>query len=189
MVKYKNLFVGAGILASSLLISGCNQTVNDFSQVTPPRALPSTPNDPVSSNRLPPVNSNQQPTDNQLASAPLTPENKQRIQNEQRIANNEQLPESTIKITREALAGSWQVPTDGLDCRIILAFTKWSGGYRAATRKCVSPEIQAINAWDVKDQSVVLVDQSGNEVARLFAHQAGRYDGRTTKGEAVSFVR
>ncbi|MCP4183487.1 MAG: AprI/Inh family metalloprotease inhibitor [Hyphomicrobiales bacterium] len=189
MAKKNSLFIIAGFLVVGAVLSGCNRSLNSITPVAPPRALPSTPAERVSSNQLPPVNSNQQPpTEQSLASAPTTPENQKEAQNVQVTANSNQ-DSSSIKISREALAGSWQVPTDGLDCRIILAFTKWSGGYRAATRKCVSQEMQAVNAWDVKDQTVVLVDQSGNEIARLFAKQTGRYDGRTASGEAVSFVR
>ncbi|MBO8142886.1 MAG: AprI/Inh family metalloprotease inhibitor [Firmicutes bacterium] len=189
MVKKYNSILVAGLVVVSTILAGCNRSLNSIAPVAPPRALPSTPAEPVLSNQLPPVNSGQQPPENQsVANAPTTPENQQNVQ-VANVATNPNQPTSTLKISREALAGSWQVPTDGLDCRIILAFTKWSGGYRAATRKCISPEIQAINAWDVKDQTVVLVDQSGNEVARLFASQSGRYDGRTTSGEAVSFVR
>jgi len=189
MAKNNSLIIITGLLTAGVMLTGCNRSLNSITPVAPPRALASTPAEPVLSNQLPPVNSNQQSNaERSLAKAPTTPENQQKIQNDQ-VASNLDQDASTIKISREALAGSWQVPTDGLDCRIILAFTKWSGGYRAATRKCVSQEMQAINAWDVKDQTVVLVDQSGNEIARLFAKQSGRYDGRTTSGEAVSFVR
>jgi len=189
MTHKNSLSIMVGLLTAGVILTGCNRSLNSLTPVAPPRALPSTPAEPVLSNQLPPVNSNQQPPDQRsLANAPTIPENQRNVQNEQ-VASNLNQETSTIKISREALAGSWQVPTDGLDCRIILAFTKWSGGYRAATRKCVSQEMQAINAWDVKDQTVVLVDQSGNEIARLFAKQSGRYDGRTVSGEAVSFVR
>lgn len=91
--------------------------------------------------------------------------------------------------TREALAGSWNVPSDNAECRIILAFTKWSGGYRAATRRCTSPEIGTITAWDVKGQQVVLVDANGNTVARLYASAEERYDGTTNSGQRISFTR
>jgi len=189
MTKINSLILLTGLLVTSVMFTGCNRSLNSITPVAPPRALPSTPAVPVTSNQIPPIDSNQQaPVEQAQGNAPITPENQQKIQNQQ-IASNLNENNSNIKISREALSGSWQVPTDGLDCRIILAITKWSGGYRAATRKCISQEMQAINAWDVKDQTVVLVDQSGNEVARLFAKQSGRYDGRTTSGEAVSFVR
>ena len=181
MVNIKIPAIILAAVASSLILSGCTQSLSTVTAPSaPPRALPSTPSDAVISSQLPPLEAGQQ----QAASLPgENPTGEQDPNLSQQVASN------GPKITREGLAGSWQVPTDGLDCRIILAFTKWSGGYRAATRRCVSAEIQSVNAWDVKDQSVVLVDKSGNEIARLFATQAGQYNGRTTSGEAVSFVR
>ncbi len=185
--KFNAMF---GLLTVATVLSGCNQSLNSISPGAPPSALPSAPAQPVASGQLPPINTGQQPVANQqIASAPTTPDNQPIQQVDPNAANNGAPTASSVKITREGMAGSWQVPTDGADCRIILAFTKWSGGYRAATRRCTSPEIQTINAWDVKDQSVVLVDQSGNEVARLFGTGNGRYDGRTKNGEAVSFTR
>jgi hypothetical protein len=98
-------------------------------------------------------------------------------------------PPSTTPITREALAGTWTVASDNPECRIILAFTKGSGGYRAATRRCNTPEISAVTAWDVKDNRVVLVDAGGNQVASLASTGPERYDGSTAGGKPVSFSR
>jgi hypothetical protein len=186
MVKMNGILVIAGVLTAGIVLTGCNRSLNSIAPSAPPRALPSNPAEPVSANQLPPIDSSQQPNTDQ---AMIDGQSNPQPNVGENGAVNVTAPPNAPKITRESMAGSWQVPTDGLDCRIILAFTKWSGGYRAATRKCVSEEMQAINAWDVKDQTVVLVDQSGNEVARLFASQSGRYDGRTRAGDAVSFVR
>ena len=167
MAQLNNPIFAVALLATITLLVGCNQSLNSIAPTAPPAALPSAPAEPVASGQLPPINSNgqvdatgrnqaarQAAANQQIASAPVTPE----------IGNNATpVSEATLaalpdqqKYTREGMAGSWQVPTDGADCRIILAFTKWSGGYRAATRRCSSPEIQAINAWDVKDRSVIL---------------------------------
>ena len=174
-------------LVFTSLLTGCNQSLNSISPSAPPSALTPSASEPVATGQLPPINT-QPNTPPATAQAPTTPDNQPLV-----TANNSPTDKgpttSSFEVTREGLAGSWQVPTDGIDCRIILAFTKWSGGYRAATRKCQSPEIQSVNAWDVKDQSVVLVDQSGNQVARLFGTQSGRYDGRTSSGQPISFAR
>lgn len=187
MEKLKNPIFVIGLLSAGFLLSSCNQSLNSIAPNSPPQALPSAAAEPVNSGQLPPINSGQQPpVDQPVASAPSTPENQPLAPVDSAAID---ATSSNVKISREGMAGSWQVPTDSADCRIILAFTKWSGGYRAATRRCNSPEIQTINAWDVKDQSVVLVDQSGNEVARLFGTNSGRYDGRTKNGDPVSFTR
>ncbi len=197
MAQLNNPILTATILVSSLLLVGCNQSLNSISPTAPPAALPSAPAEPVASGQLPPINggqvdstgrnqaARQAAANQQIASAPVTPE----IESASPVSEPTRSTSGSTKVSREGMAGSWQVPTDGADCRIILAFTKWSGGYRAATRRCSSPEIQAINAWDVKDRSVVLVDQSGNEIARLFGANGGSYQGRTKSGQAISFTR
>jgi hypothetical protein len=189
MINKKFSAIVVAIIASSAILTGCNRSLNSIAPAAPPRALPSTPAENVDSSQLPPLVSNDQVTINNTGENLQQPPIDNTAANQSSVSPSQQLASGEQKITREALAGSWQVPTDGLDCRIILAFTKWSGGYRAATRRCISAEIQSINAWDIKDQSVVLVDKSGNEVARLFATQSGQYNGRTASGEPVSFVR
>ena len=93
-------------------------------------------------------------------------------------------------ISREAMAGTWTVASDNPDCRIILAFTKWSGGYRAATRRCNSdPNWAPVTAWDVKGDSVILVDSNGSQVASLYSAGPERYDGSMAGGAAISFTR
>ena len=183
MVKISSSIVVALLMTSATILTGCNKSINSFSPNAAPRPLPSVPAHTVASSELTPIN-NPQP----VVAAPTTPKVQQQVAAIDNAVDAGPTS-SSREITREGMAGSWQVPTDGHDCRIILAFTKWSGGYRAATRRCISAEMQAVNAWDVKDQSVVLVDQSGNEVARLFATQSGRYDGRTKGGYPVSFTR
>jgi hypothetical protein len=98
-------------------------------------------------------------------------------------------PAASAPVTREGMAGTWTVATDNPECRIILAFTKWSGGYRAATRRCNAPEIAAVSAWDVKDNKVVLVDANGNQVASLASTGPESYDGTTAGGAPVRFSR
>ena len=87
------------------------------------------------------------------------------------------------------MAGTWTVATDNPDCRIILAFTKWSGGDRAATRRCQSDELGALSAWDVKGDQVVLVDANGASVANLYSSGPQRYDGSTAGGNRISLTR
>ncbi|MCU0790470.1 MAG: protease inhibitor Inh/omp19 family protein [Nitratireductor sp.] len=98
-------------------------------------------------------------------------------------------PAPAAPVTREAMAGTWTVATDNPECRIILAFTKWSGGYRAATRRCNAAELSSVTAWDVRDNKVVLVDTNGNQVASLASTGPESYDGTTAGGKPVRFSR
>ena len=98
-------------------------------------------------------------------------------------------PKNTTPVTRQALVGAWTVSTGGSNCQIFLALTKWSGGYRAASRGCSAAAISDVQAWDVKGSQVVLVNSSGSNAATLFKSTESRYDGSTNGGGAISFSR
>lgn len=100
-----------------------------------------------------------------------------------------QPPANAAPVTREALVGAWTVSTGGASCQIFLALTKWSGGYRAASRGCSAAAISDVQAWDVKGSQVVLVDSSGSSAATLYKSNDSRFDGSTTSGGAISFSR
>jgi hypothetical protein len=87
------------------------------------------------------------------------------------------------------MVGAWTVSTDGSSCQIFLALTKWSGGYRAASRGCSAPAISDVQAWDVKNKQVVLVNSAGATAATLYRSSEQRYDGSTNGGGAISFSR
>lgn len=185
MSAFKFLLIAGTVLA----VSGCNSTSG---QNTRPQALVSVPTEPVVVGELQPagaINPEIQTPSGQVLGpdgqpVPIDPQT-----GNQQVANLAPPEAGGQKITREGMAGSWNVPSDNSQCRIILAFTKWSGGYRAATRRCNSPEIATITAWDVKGQRVVLVDNSGNMVASLYASGGSRYDGTTNTGKAITFSR
>ncbi|WP_066175056.1 protease inhibitor Inh/omp19 family protein [Hoeflea olei] len=92
------------------------------------------------------------------------------------------------ELTREALIGRWSAGTGGTSCDVFLSLTKWTGGYRAASRGCVGAAA-AIAAWDVQGKQVILADSSGNQVARLYQSASERYDGSTSAGQPISLSR
>jgi len=92
------------------------------------------------------------------------------------------------ELTREALIGRWSASSSGSTCDVFLSLTKWTGGYRAASRGCVG-NAAAISAWDVQGKQVILSDSSGNQVARLYQSASERYDGSTSTGEQISLSR
>ena len=98
-------------------------------------------------------------------------------------------PANAQPVTRQAMVGAWTVSTGGSSCQIFLALTKWSGGYRAASRGCSAPSISDVQAWDVKEKQVVLVNSAGSTAATLYRSSEQRYDGSTTTGGAISFTR
>ncbi|MDZ7823844.1 MAG: AprI/Inh family metalloprotease inhibitor [Ahrensia sp.] len=91
-------------------------------------------------------------------------------------------------VTKEALVGAWKVSTSGSSCQMFMALTKWSGGFRAASRGCPG-DAAAVTAWNVSGNRVVLSDTNGNEVATLFPTGSGAYNGQTKGGSAITLSR
>lgn len=92
------------------------------------------------------------------------------------------------QIKPESMIGRWTVTTSGSACDLFLSMTKWTGGYRAATRNC-SGIAADVSAWDVKGGQVVLSDNVGNQLASV--RQAGNqtYRGSTTSGQPITLGR
>ncbi|MCC0021775.1 MAG: protease inhibitor Inh/omp19 family protein [Nitratireductor sp.] len=182
------------LTVASLAIAGCTRSVNNT--LNPggvnPQRLPSAPVQPVQdAGQLPPPQE-VEPGQEMASVQPMDPTNPgmeaPSVVDQTGAAETAPQP-SAEPVTREGVSGTWIVASDNSDCRLILAFTKWSGGYRAASRKCVSPEISSVGAWDVKGQQVVLLDNGGNTVARLYRSGGERYDGTTNSGKPISFTR
>ncbi|HSO46288.1 MAG TPA: protease inhibitor Inh/omp19 family protein [Rhizobiaceae bacterium] len=178
-------FVAVGVLALAFL-GGCQRSVSSLD--TRAQSLPPAPVGVVEATPLDTAPPTQITPDQQVASLePIPPASA--VETPLPGAPQAVAPVAAAPVTREAMAGTWTVATDNPECRIILAFTKWSGGYRAATRRCNAPEIAAVSAWDVRDNRVVLVDANGNQVASLASTGPESYDGTTAGGTPVRFSR
>ncbi|GIL00505.1 MAG: hypothetical protein BroJett030_04040 [Alphaproteobacteria bacterium] len=188
MIKPRPAAIICASLAAMLLASGCNRSVSALDPRVPPASLPPAPLDPVQSGTLDPVTgqplppATDQPGDIQIAAVDPNAGTQP-----QSIAPPPAA--SAEPVTREGMAGTWTVASDNPDCRIILAFTKWSGGYRAATRRCDAPELSGVTAWDVHENRVVLVDANGSQVATLYSAGPERYEGQTNTGKPIRFTR
>jgi hypothetical protein len=71
---------------------------------------------------------------------------------------------------------------------MMLSLTKQSADFRAASLRCPG-DAAGVAAWNVAGQQVVLKDNTGNTVARLYSSGAERYDGQTVSGQTISFSR
>ncbi len=180
------------ILMMAIAVAGCTRSTNalNVSTRTPPQPLPSVPSGNVETTQLDPISetadastSLDAPTAPQVSSTDAS----QEVNTE--VASLNTNPANTEPLTHEPLAGSWNVASDSSQCRAILAFTKWSGGYRATTLRCNSPELSTVTAWDVKGSRVVLVDGNGSQVASLGSVGSERYAGTTASGKPISFSR
>ncbi len=191
------------IIMAAIVVAGCTRTSNPLAVNTrPPQPLPSVPAGNVESSQLDPVSGELQNrstlpastgVQQQTTGTPTAPTIGGHTTAAAEIPSanvaGETVNQGTEPLTRESLLGAWDVQSDNSECRIMLAFTKWSGGYRAGSSACQSDEIGSVIAWDVKGQQVILVDGGGNTVARLFSSGNERYDGTLNSGTPISFTR
>lgn len=191
--------ISIAVLMMTVAVAGCTRSTNALNVNTqkPPQPLPSVPSGNVQSAQLQPITQPVQqsvPTPAPLA-APTTPEapavslQPEVVEQKVEVAAVEAPAPSNEPLTHEPLAGSWNVASDSSDCRAILAFTRWSGGYRATTLRCNSPALSTVTAWDIKGSQVVLVDSNGSQVASLSSVGAERYAGVTSSGKPITFSR
>ncbi|MEQ9155372.1 MAG: protease inhibitor Inh/omp19 family protein [Roseitalea porphyridii] len=95
---------------------------------------------------------------------------------------------SAQPVSREEMVGAWRVSTQGADCQMFMALTRWSTGFRAASRGCPG-DAANVSSWNINGNRVVLSDSGGNQVATLFSSGSGRFDGQTSGGQAISLAR
>lgn len=174
----------ACVLVLGAALSGCNRSLNSIAPSSAPQRLPAAPVESVQADQLPP------PVDQPVMTEQQAPVSPQISQDGTQMASTENAPApSGEPVSRESVSGAWIVSSDNPDCRMILAFTKWSGGYRAATKRCTSPEVSSVSVWDVQGQQVVLMDSNGNTIARLYNSGGERFDGTTSSGQPINFTR
>lgn len=161
-----------------LALGGCQRSIGGLDTRSQPAPLTPAPAGTVSTSQLPPPQP-AQPGD--FPAAPTAPA-------ATTAADETQLAANAPAVTREALIGRWSVASGGSSCDVFLALTKWTGGYRAASRGCAGAAA-SISAWDVQGKQVILSDNSGNQVARLYQSAPERYDGSTAQGQAISLSR
>lgn len=95
---------------------------------------------------------------------------------------------SAPDVTPGAIAGVWNASVAGSSCKLATPQTKFGAGYRAGPLKCPEP-IAGVKSWSAAGKQLVLYDQNGSPVARLYQSGAGRFDGQTTGGQPVSLTR
>lgn len=144
------------------------------------RPLPPAPTGPVVAQPLPGTQPTTPPPQQQ---APLPQEEEQPPQQMAALPPAQETP------TQEAVLGQWGLTGPSDNCQLFVTLTGWTGGYRASTRGCSSPELTGVGAWNIEGNLVVLKDNEGNPVARLAKAGATRYDGRLELGGAVSMNR
>ncbi|MBJ3776188.1 AprI/Inh family metalloprotease inhibitor [Acuticoccus mangrovi] len=99
-------------------------------------------------------------------------------------------PTTGIEIGRTDLLGGWTLTSGGETCQLFMSLTTWTGGYRASTRGCSSPQLSGISAWDLSGRTVTLKGgDTASPVATLAASEASRFNGSTVDGAAITVSR
>lgn len=167
-------------LVSILVLAGCQRTTYGRSDYpAQPAPLTPAPVGGVEQSQLPPPDQSQS---SQFPAAP-TADGTQQDQQMASIGGD-----NAPKLDREALIGRWTATSSGASCDMFLSLTKWTGGYRAASRNC-SGTTADVSAWDVKNNQVVLSDNVGNQIAVLARAGKENYSGTTATGQPMSLSR
>ena len=171
------------ILALAFTAAGCVSSPEPtrMSEMRPEPLRPA-PTGQVASSQLPPPPAPPPP----VAAAPVTPP--PATETAAAAATAPVQMASAAPVSRDGLVGAWKVSSGGGNCQIFMALTKWTGGYRAASRGCPG-QVADVSAWDVSGSQVVLKDSSGTTVANLSNSGGTRYDGTTSGGQAISLYR
>jgi len=185
--SHKNLLMIAGLIATSAAVSGCMRTTGALEN------LPPQPTGNVQSSQLTPVGSPQgtplNSANGQFASTQLQ-QGQQAVQGvQQDAAQTVNTALNSEPIERGTVAGVWNVQVAGNTCRFATSFTRRSAHYQASALRCPNPELAAVREWNVSGNQLVLYDQSGSAIARLFKTAEQRFDGKTSSGVAVTFSR
>ena len=194
----KPVFALCAMSLSALVLAGCQSARLDGLSTQPaPAPLPAAPAGTVQQGTLAPVGTGgamvapaggtqfpNAPVDPNApvagATAPLTPVTPAGTQ----VASAATGP----AVSEDSLVGAWKVTTAGSSCQMFMAKTKWSGGFRAASRGCPG-DAASVSAWTVNGSQVVLKDSNGNQVATLFSSGGTRFDGTTKGGQPISLSR
>ena len=180
---------GLCAIAAAVVLSGCTSSrFGTYPTYQQPAPLNAAPSGSVTGGQLPPpVQPGADP--NAQGNFPVAPGSETGLPGDPNATGGSIQTVTTAEpVTREALVGAWKVTTAGASCQMFMALTKWTGGFRAASRGCPG-DAAAVAAWDVQGQQVVLSDSGGNKVATLFSTGSGSFSGQTTGGSAITLTR
>ena len=182
------------MLMASIALAGCQSSRIGALQTQPsPAPLTPAPSGSVTAGQLPPPVQPDAQTQAavQANGFPAAPENADGTTDPNVAVGTDSSVQNVATsgpVTKEALVGAWKVTTQGSNCQMFMALTKWSGGFRAASRGCPG-EAASVSSWNVSGNQVVLSDTNGNRVATLFQSGATQFNGQTNGGSAISFSR
>lgn len=157
------------ILIGALALAGCQSVrFGGGSVASAPPPLPPAPSAPVAQSTLPPLNETTTDIAGQTA-----PDGSEQVA---AIASTPP-PATGVEVGRTDLLGGWTISGAGDNCQLFMSLTSWAGGYRATTRGCATPTLQGVSAWNLENNRVTLLDDSGGQVAQLSATSKTQFSG------------
>ncbi len=93
------------------------------------------------------------------------------------------------EVQQTDLRGSWRIKSSKERCELFLTMTTGPKGYEASTRDCEELELQAISSWQLKNQKIVLLSDSGRSLARLSSSGDDQFTGRLVGGTRIAMTR
>ncbi|HEY9058791.1 MAG TPA: protease inhibitor Inh/omp19 family protein [Aurantimonas sp.] len=181
------------VLLTLLLAAGCSRSMPTFGSSDPAPLTPA-PRQRVAARQLPPPPPPAAPAMSENSAFEnqtdvTASETGQNASSDGQAGQETQVASvSSGPISRNSVLGAYKVTTTGGNCQIILSLTKWTGGYRAASRGCPGA-VADVSAWDVAGNQVVLKDSGGSNVANLSSTGGSRYEGQTKSGQQISLYR
>jgi hypothetical protein len=180
------------VLAASLLLANCQgQRVGSMSSpyekmaapagvvTANPLPAPSTP-----SNMIAPITDPSKFPNAPVPIATSTPLQDEKMQDQKLI---EQASATAPDVTVSSVAGVWNVSIGGQNCKVAMPQTKMGAGFRAGPLKCPA-EIANVKSWNVAGKQLVMYDESGTPISRLYSTGSG-FSGQTSKGAGITLSR
>jgi hypothetical protein len=165
------------MLASAGCQSGRFGSVNTAS--APPPLAPA-PSGTVTSSALPPPSAPATASATQFPAAPTTDVAAV-------SATPAAPPPNAPDITAGSVSGVWTASVSGQSCKIAMAQTKLGQSYRAAPLGCPAP-VGGVKSWNIQGKQLVLFDEGGATLARLYSSGPQRFDGQIDGGPAISLA-
>ncbi|OXT02308.1 hypothetical protein B7H23_05225 [Notoacmeibacter marinus] len=187
------LVLTIAVSVAALTLAGCTSSRFDGAYNQPaaspaPQPLQPAPVQTVQSNQLPP------PVDPATAAQSADPLGNP-TDGSVDVAAVSPTPESSpsvsaagAPISKGEVVGNWKTQAGGASCQMFLTLTKYGSASRGGTRGC-SGDLANLRGWDVKGSQLVLYDESGGTIGRLYGAGPGRYSGQTSSGTPVTLSR
>jgi hypothetical protein len=172
----------AAVSVAAMAMAGCSSTRFSSMDSVQPAPLPAAPSGTISSSQLPPP---VQPNASDPSQFPIAPGQGTQVAS---LPPDGQPPAAAADISKSTMVGSWRTSVSGSSCQMFMTLTKFGNASRGGTRGCPG-DMANMKSWDVQGKQVVIYDQNGGTLARLYSSGGEKFDGQTSSGQPISLTR